>query len=49
MGYNNNIFEVEDLYKLVATDKINIKHIIKLHNAINNNKQTKMREFLKIK
>ena len=48
MEYNNNIIEVENLYKLVATDTIRIKHIIKLYNTINNNKQ-KMREFLKIK
>ena len=48
MEHNNNTFEVDESYKLVATDKIEIKHIIKVYNAINKIKQTtKIREFLK--
>ena len=46
MEYNNNTFEVDELHKLVATEKIKIKHIIKVYNAINK-QTTGIRDYLK--
>ena len=46
MEYNNNTFEVDELHKLVATEKIKIKHIIKVYNSINK-QTTGIRDFLK--
>ena len=48
MECNNNNFKVDELYKLVATEKIKIKHIIKVYNAINK-QTTEIRDFFKEK